>query len=498
MWFLFLILQLFCTVSVEQVTDSLDTIKIMDSKAKEDFLKSPIEKLNQKTLILIFKNLPIIDLVKIELVSKYWQETALLSWDKLKKLSIVPKKYRMDTDPNSPFIRYEYENINEIGKLLKRCGKFLEEIDTEYVKTDISSVIADYCENIKSICCHKVSIEGVEKLAKRCKNISKLTIIILEPDANKRLEEALGNLFSNNRKLQFLELDPNCDLSVDCLLKLSLDQMIIMKTGIRGQSLIDVYKNTKMLSSFYYRFKNLGGDVAVFKFLYTHLYTLTTLHLHTDIVDFYNIKVDEMLSKIFISNRQIKSLKLECFESLTGKCFLNLNESVIEEISLYLHKNNAIKGEFLIQSWPYFEKFRKLQFKNYEGNDFAKIAECISSCLQLKELFLWSIENCKVDDLMKSIPLSKNLENLFIGYCVVSKELCHHISSNVLDLKILKILYCENFCLSCAEAICELEKSEKLEELYLSCSKNISDKVNELVNNKLPKLKKFQLLVGQF
>ena len=67
-------------MSYEQLKTSLnpnERSKLMDADMlKEDFMESPIQKLDQDSLICIFNKLPVADLVRVERVSKSWQKVA--------------------------------------------------------------------------------------------------------------------------------------------------------------------------------------------------------------------------------------------------------------------------------------------------------------------------------------------------------------------------------------------------------------------------------------
>ena len=99
------------------------------NSANEDlaFIDSPIKKLDETNLICVFNYLPIADLVRIERVSKFWLKIAKYSWSKLKKLHLHPKKLGMKTIGT----KHSFKNIDEdvVDKILKRCGKYLKEIE---------------------------------------------------------------------------------------------------------------------------------------------------------------------------------------------------------------------------------------------------------------------------------------------------------------------------------------------------------------------------------
>ena len=176
-------------------------------------------------------------------------------------------------------------------------------------------------------------------------------------------------------------------------------------------------------------------------------------------------------------------MNLRFLNNFSGKCFLSLNTNVIEDIGLQYVGD--IEPNYLIKTWPYFEKFRKLRFESYDGNGFTDIAECISLCSKLKELDLNTIPTCTENDLIKSIASAKNLESLSLNDVAVTDTELKYISLNLLELKNLKIYDCRNISLSSLKLICMLEK---LEELDLSYCQEVSDHTLELFGG-LSKLK---------
>ena len=287
----------------------------------------------------------------------------------------------------------------------------------------------------------------------------------------------LKNLFANNKRLVSLEL--GCELSFKCLLKLPLEQMTTLKTGVRGESLIEVLKITKSLTNFYYDFKD-ASDIVILESMSTYLSNLTTLNLEARL-NFQVAKLDKMFSRVFETNRQLKSLTLKNFKSMTGKCFCELNVSAVEEITL-IHIG-GIPGDYLIQSWPNFEKFHTIRFFEYEGYNFTHIAECFGLCSKLKTLHINGIKNGSSNDLIKSLSSSNELEKLCVQKELFSNELCHYISCNLLELKSLTFYFCE-FSLSSIQSVSKLHGLEKLD---LTGCYGISDSSLEVIS-KLPKL----------
>ena len=101
--------------------------------------------------------------------------------------------------------------------------------------------------------------------------------------------------------------------------------------------------------------RNIIPQIADF---FTNL-TELSLFIHYDLSN-----CDELLSKIFHNNRKLKLIKLTNFRSLTGKCFLHLNEAAIEHIALDEPIN--IQKEYLIKSWSIFKNLHILELKRFD------------------------------------------------------------------------------------------------------------------------------------
>ena len=82
--------------------------------------------------------------------------------------------------------------------------------------------------------------------------------------------------------------------------------------------------------------------------------------IHFDNVDGDQI-VDNMLSRVFLNNRQLKSLSLISCSFLTAACFFDLNASIVEEITLI--GDFGIRLNYLTERWPYLKKIHKLEFE---------------------------------------------------------------------------------------------------------------------------------------
>ena len=449
--------------------------------SEEEFLDCPIRKLDQDSLICILSKLPIADLARVERVSKFWQEAALQSWTGIRKLFVTAKflglrSLGMDIIRRKEIQRekisesllctvHEIKEINEdmVEQILKRCGKSLKKIDVSAIYIDVSYLIGKYCKNIQSINCFYVSNKGIKKIAKNCTKISELAIHKFEDRENKKLHEALGTLFANNRNLKSLKLDKYHEISDDSLLKLPLEQMNKIEAGLTEENLESVLKHAKNLSNIYFRINNF--KVFFFKnIIFNNVSNLISLELISD--DFTDKSIDSLLSQVFRNNRQLKTIKLSDFDYLSGKCFVDLNASAVEEITL--NNNPRIQGVELMKSWPYFENFHRFRYVEYHENDFYRIAECIGACSNFKEFVFNYINDCYVKDVVKCFSSSKNVEKLTFNFVLEVDEVCHYISENLPELRYLKLGENVNVTARGLESLCKLEKLKELEIKELS------------------------------
>ena len=202
-------------------------IKVTEKKVYQSHLKSPIQKLDEYSLICILNKLPVADLVRVERVSKSWQQTAKRSWSSFKKLLLNSIHLGLKLVGT----RRTKKKIMDkaVEQILMRCGRYLEEVDASNSRDDCySSLIAEYCKNVQFINCFEFSTEAIKKIVQNCKNVSRLKIhnpsICKDKEEFKKLQELLRNLSSNNTNLRSSKLDSKYKISDDCLLKLQ-DQM---------------------------------------------------------------------------------------------------------------------------------------------------------------------------------------------------------------------------------------------------------------------------------
>ena len=172
-----------------------------------------------------------------------------------------------------------------------------------------------------------------------------------------------------------------------------------------------------------------------------HLFTLA-LHFSTSQIE----NIDDLLSQIFNNNRKLRSLKLVDFNNLTGKCFLSLNESSIEET--VLHNIHDIQNDFLIKTLPNFKKLQTFAF--------AKV-----------DIFIEGYTN---KNLLKLVSSLKNLEELSI--CVkildepaIDQSIFDFLTTSSPNLKVLSLSDCEGISDSHIESLYKFKKLEVL-KLY--------------------------------
>ena len=150
--------------------------KLRNTKlSEEDSHKSPIQKLNEDSLICILSKLPVSDLVRVERVSKSWQQIAKRSWSGFRKLSLNPNDLGISPVGTRRTNKKMMEDA--VKQILIRCGRYLEEVDASDSRDDCYSLlVAEYCKNIQCINCFEFSTVVIEKLKRNCKNVFRLVI----------------------------------------------------------------------------------------------------------------------------------------------------------------------------------------------------------------------------------------------------------------------------------------------------------------------------------
>ena len=256
---------------------------------KEDSLESPIQKLDEDSLICILSKLPIADLVRVERVSKSWQEIAKKSWSGLKKLDFRWEKLGLRPVGTDHAIKKINKKVFE--QVIIKCGRYLKQIhfSLDYDRGFVS-LIAKYCKNIQLISCFSTSTSEIEQLAVNCRNITELSIkFINDFEVDGKYNQSLGKLILKNRNLRSLKFDYNNNMrTADSLLSPHLDeplgQLTCLKTKLKGKTLINVLKRTRKLSSFYYSFEyeisnilEYESHISVLKFISIYQSNLTMI-----------------------------------------------------------------------------------------------------------------------------------------------------------------------------------------------------------------------------
>ena len=195
-----------------------------------DIQDSPIEKLNHDCLIHIFNFLPVVDLIRIEKVSKSWRYVAEQSWFKFKKLRVDPKI--LGFKPIGTGHRFYDIDDNVLENILMRCGKYLDKIDVSYIDFGCHlNSIAKYCPNIKSIICNKASSYGIRYLSEYCRNITEFKVrhLLRHTRRHEEFEDTLGYLFSKNKNFQVLDIEDSTTITGECLSKLPMKEMVTIR-----------------------------------------------------------------------------------------------------------------------------------------------------------------------------------------------------------------------------------------------------------------------------
>ena len=399
---------------------------------------STIETLNDHCLIYIFNLLPIVDRIRAERVCKKWQEVSRDSWSKLKELILDPKY--LGLIPYSNQFACTTKEIAE--KILKRCGRYLEKINTRFEHVGFNCVyaVSEYCTNVQSTTFNSLTNRLIYSLSLNCTNITELNVNFMHEDHLDDLNRSLEQLFNNNKKIKVLNVCNFQTCTGECLLKLPLEQMqeIKIKDGICVQRNLAIAINfTEKLSSFQYRPVNKD----IIEALQFNCINLTELCLTCG----SNSEIaDDSLSQIFINNEKLKLIHLKEFKSLTGKCLLHLNRNVEEEIVLKDIYN--LQKIYLINSLPTFLRLRTLEFYDFNIQNCDHIAECINSCQKLKRLAISHLQPYSKRNLMDSVHWLKNLEMLTVNLTqvdAVAKEFIDYISYTMTELR-FEWLYLDN------------------------------------------------------
>ena len=438
----------------------------MDAKSIQEayLLESPIQKLNYDCLIQIFNHLTVVDRIRIERVSKQWQEIAKKSWNGVKILK-KPTSLGFKSGMLPKVNDYMLEEI------LKRCGKYLTNAYFEYHFK--LSLIVNYCPNIQSILCVGASKENLEILSRNAQNLSTFSFR-QNPDHHEDYEDSLANLFSKSKNLKDLSLQ--CDrMKGYCLLELPLEEMTTIvivffneELNMFEENLVNALKKTAKLNTLCIRdIINVGIIAAIASSRCTNLTKLDLISWNNRLEN-----VDKQLAKIFHCNRNLKFIYLRLnYSDMTGECLLSLNKSSVEEIKLFGSSFPDFQVVFLIKSLPTFKNLHYLKLSGLRNQSMreSEISKCIRSCLNLKTLELSEVGNNhdSPEILIKSISELKNLESLSLGQ-ILSTNFCDYISANLLKLKVLTLKCCRNLSDIDLELLHELPNLEVLDICFNS------------------------------
>ena len=455
------------------------------SKLSKDDPDSPINKLDDYSLIYIFKNLPIVDRIKVERVSKNWQKIAKQSWGNLKELYLNPKQLGL-----RPFGKeHQIIKIGQyvITQILKRCGTYLVKIDYSSIKEvlDILLLVTKFCPNIQSIICPTLSLKDRSLLSRKFKNISELSLHHLNRHYSlDKTHKAMEKLFSKLKNLQVLDLSNSC-ITENYLLNLPLEKMktIKIQSFTNNEGGVHVLKKCTNLSIF-----KCGSTT---EHLISVLASSCSFLTELDLSCYYNhdvANIDDKLSTVFFKNKNLRYLRLYGFNTLSGKCFLQLNGNTIEKIILVsVYK---IERDYLIQCFPNFIKMHTLNIFFINKDSLNCIAECISLCPVLKKISIKSLA-CTDENFIQLITSLKSLEELSIindifiipEKSVITDKFCNYIGSNLLELKFLNLSGYDSISDLDLKSICKLIK---LEILNISGLKNVTGlRLCQLLNLKI-------------
>ena len=166
-----------------------------------------IEKLSPEIKMLIFQQLPVADRIRIERVSRTWQELAKNSWHLQKALDTNS----LGLKPSGKYHVIVEIDSNVIENILQRCGRYLEKINLSWTRSTSDwgncdlSLVAEYCKNIQVIWSDSTSLEGIKSLADECRNICDLTLYF-NCETEHEHDLTLGTLFARNKSLRCVDV----------------------------------------------------------------------------------------------------------------------------------------------------------------------------------------------------------------------------------------------------------------------------------------------------
>ena len=274
---------------------------------------SAIEKLNDDCLIQIFNLLSVAERIRVERVCKRWQEISKESWSKVKELDFHPENLGLKLHGKN----HQYSKIYKyvVEKILKSCGRYLEKVKmTENFLFDYGYLVAIFCKNIQCITFGELTFKSLTKLSNNCKNIAELCInSYISGQENK--DKVLAKLFCNNKSFKILKLHSFRGTG-ESLLNLPLDELEEIKIHNGSFSLV------KNLTNVIYKSKKLKS----FEFSHAKETLIRALAFTSSNLTILNLQsrstmngADTELSQVFKNNKDLLTITLDNFETLTGE-----------------------------------------------------------------------------------------------------------------------------------------------------------------------------------
>ena len=435
-----------------------------------------INDLNDDCLISIFSRLPVTDRIRIERVSPTWKDLAEKSWSGVKSLDLNDVAKLLN--PSTKFHSMRSIDSDIIRKILKKYGKYLRKI--RFVQNDycILDLVADYCPNITSIVMDLTSAKGVNSLSYKCKEIQEFKCANLAESSkfvdmtNEEWNLALARLFVSNKKLKVLELiETPYYFDFGYLLALTATKVQSISTELKEYIDPGIPVNYRIpnLAKISNNLTFLKLDLSIFAqaLLYdlwkSGIKTITFLKIDCSLV---NDNVEELLGYIFKNNRNIKTLQVKAKgkEIFTGKCTLDLNKDVIEEIRIM--DCNPKFESCLAKSLPTFVNLHTLDV----SIDSELAITCIASLGTRLKILLVHTTLTYTKNFAEAISALKNLEVLSLegsDHSNLGKNFFDLVAPNLLHIKYLSV---RGFKDVFESGIASINKFEKLEELYVDSS----------------------------
>ena len=454
-----------------------------------------IEELSDEVLSIILSKLSFIDRSRCERISTRWQIVARdLSWSKVKFLDFN----KINLGRNTQGRKIDIENLEFI---LKRCGKYLENISFVPLEPNLSStqtnsgvvdtlskveknifdnicpyeMIASHCSSrLKNLNIrYKFKESGLSLLAETCTNLTNLSILASPKEEQRHWEKNLENLIEANKNLKHLEIHMENELMTgNFLLKLPFESIesLVFRQDSRiilcnicnvqfWENLTTCIIKCKNLKKFVFEGMFVNVDKLLIPLKNTKNLNCLKL-INNSNKGLMNTEV-RLFNEIFTNNFNLKSLHLRNVGFYISESIQCLNPNTLEELFLFGMENNF--------SEKYLEKLINL---------------CSLEIIAIPSFNLW-----KIDDATGNVkPLFPNLKILKIR------------SSNIS----LNVVSNSNKCISLFTKLESLNLSGHYSILFkpvdgplinLSCLSltynNISDIQLQIISEKLPNLKSF-------